>query len=336
MTDQVAAASPAAEELQPTTVETPTVAQATSDVKPDTADTSTASGAKESTLFDAVKASLIPSDTKEAPPASDAKPNSETEAKPEVEGEEDDAEDKGDLSEEEKKALSAKTQKRIVKLARQRDDLKPFAERTRQMDAYMQTNGISREDAIGAFEVMSLMRSNPSEALKRLREISYQLSLSIGETIPQDIQAKIDAGTIDEATGRELAIARAKADGFKAATETLSARSAQDQERQTKEAISRDVSAWEASVTTRDADFAAKKPLIETHFRALLQAGEKLQSPADAVRLMKKAYEQTNASFKAIRPSTRTEVRTTSATATAATTTAPKTMDEAIRSSFAA
>lgn len=334
MTDSVTAASPAADDTSPANVETTTAAQ-TSSPDTTTADSSTA-GDKPS-IFDAVKASLNKDGDKEAPPAS-AKPDTQvTEPKPdEQEGEEDEPDDKGELSEDEKKVLSAKTQRRIQKLARQRDDERVVADRTRHMDAFMQNHGISREDAIGAFEVMALMRTKPAEALTRLREISYQLSLSIGETIPKDIQDRIDAGTIDEATGKELAIARATAGGFKQATETLTAQTQADQERQTKAGITQEVNTWEASVTKRDPDFAAKKPLIETHFRALLQAGEQLRTSADAVRLMKEAYKRTNESFKSIRPPVREEVKSTSATSTSAAAAAPKSMEEAIRGSFAA
>lgn len=334
MTDQVTAASPAADETPPANADTATAAQTSA---PDASAAESSPAGDTPSIFDAVKASLTTEGDKEAPPAS-AKPDTQaTETKPEqTEGEEDDHDDKGELSEDEKKVLSAKTQRRIVKLARQRDEERVVAERTRQMDTFMQNHGIAREDAIGAFEVMALMRTKPAEALTRLREISYQLSLSIGETIPRDIQEKIDAGTIDEATGKELAIARAQAGGFKQATETLTAQSQAEQERTTKASITQDVNAWEMSVTKRDPDFAAKKPLIETHFRALLQAGEQLRTPADAVRLMKKAYELTNENTKTFRPAVRTEVKHQSATSTSAAAVAPKSYEEAIRGSFAA
>lgn len=334
MSDSDTAASPAAAETPPANADTAAAAQ-TSSPDATTADSSPAGDTP--SIFDAVKASLTTEGNKEAPPASANPDPKAAETKPdEAEGEEDEPEDKGELSEDEKKVLSAKTQRRIVKLARQRDELKAPAERTRQMDAYMQTHGISREDAIGAFEVMALMRTSPKEALTRLRELSYQLSTSIGETIPKDIQDKIDAGTIDEATGKELAIARAQAGGFKQATETLTAQSQADQDRANKAAITQDVNAWEASVTKRDPDFAAKKPLIETHFRALLQSGEKLQSSADAVRLMKKAYTQVTETYRTLRPQTRNEVKVDASTSTTAAAVAPKNMEEAIRGSFAA
>lgn len=333
MTDQVTAASPAAEDNSPAPADTAAAAQTSA---PDASTAGSSTAGDTPSIFDAVKASFEEKADKEAPPAS-AKPDTQvTETKPdEAEGEEEEH-DKGELSEDEKKVLSAKTQRRIQKLARERDTEREVAERTRQMDAFMSTHGIAREDAIGAFEVMALMRTNPAEALNRLREVSYQLSLSIGETIPRDIQEKIDAGTIDEATGKELAVARAQAGGFKQAAETYASQSQAEQERATKTSITQEVNAWEVSVTKRDPDFAAKKPLIETHFRALLQGGEQLKSPADALRLMKKAYEMTNESTKAFRPAVRQEVRHQSATSTSAAAVAPKSMEDAIRSSFAA
>lgn len=335
MTDPVTAASPAAEELKPVDDGVAT-AVVTSDVKPDAAESSPAVTGEKPSLFDAVKASLN-KDDKGTPPVSEAKPDSKVPAaEEEPAGEETDADDKGQISEEEKKLLSERTQRRIQNLARQRDDLKEPAERTRQLDNFLQSNGIPSEDAKGAFEILALMRTDPAEALKRLRSTAYELSLSLGETLPADIQERVTSGAIDEKTGRELAIARVQVGGLKQAAETLTAENRDKNEREFKSQVSKDVSAWETMQASRDPDFAKKQPLVETEFRALLQTGESIKSPADAVRLMKLAYKNANTKISSFRPAVRTEVRPPPASEVAATTGAPKTHDEAVRRALGA
>jgi hypothetical protein len=327
-----AAASPAADDKS--AVAADTAAPATQDVKSTPADTSTAEGDKAPSMFDAVKASLTKEP--EAPPASQAKPDStDTSAKqPETADEEDDA-DPGAVSEEEKKLLSAKTQARIGKLVSQRDALKEPAERFRRIEAFQRTTGVSSEEIVNALDILALIRSKPEEALKRVRELSYNLSLQLGETLPKDIQDRVTSGQIDEATGRELARERAKANGFKQVAETSTAERQAQEVQSLKTNISTSVNVWEEGVTKRDPDFAKKKPLVETNFRALLQAGESIKTPEDAVRLMKEAYRRTNEQLGATRTA-KPEVKPTPATAASAAVAAPKTHDEAIRQALGA
>lgn len=335
MSEQDATASPAVDETVPAADPTPAV-EVKTDVKPETTEaTSSPAGAETPSIFDAVKASLEKTDAKEAPPASEpAKTDSEKAADPskeEATEEDEEAVDKGELSEDEKKVLSAKTQRRIQKLARQRDAEQEVANRTRNLDAFMQTNGIAPEDAKGAFEILALMRSKPEEALTRIGKLHYELAISLGKVLPQDLREKVEKGAIDEDTARELAVSRAKSQGFERATETYAAESRAAQERDFKAGIDREVNTWEASVLKRDPDFASKRPDVLTHFRALLQTGEKITSPTDARRLMQKALDAVNERWKAIRPAQRAEVRHTPATHSNAAPGEPKSMEDAIR-----
>jgi hypothetical protein len=333
-----AAASPAAAETPAEGAADATASDAsaaTQDVKSTPAETSAAEGAKPS-LFDAVKASLAKD---EAPPASSANKDSKddpTAKAPEAESDEEDERDPGELTEEDKKLLSAKTQARIRNLTHQRDELREPAERFRRIQAFQHETGVSSDEIVQALDVLALVRSNPGEALKRAREFAYNLSLSLGETLPPDIQDKVSKGQIDEATGRELALARVKADGFQQRVEVSEAERQAQATQAFKSDVSGAVNAWEEQVTKRDPDFAKKKPLIQSNFRALIQEGNQIKSKDDAVRLMKEAYKRTNDHLGAF-TTRRPEVKTASAPAAPAPAVkTPKTLDEAIRGAFGA
>lgn len=331
MSVEDAAASPAAEDTSVVTATDSGAETATQDVKSTPAESSVAEGESKPSLFDAVKASVTKGS--EAAPTSEAKPDPKSDATAaQPEADEDDS-DPGEISEEDKKLLSARTQKRITALVHQRDELKEPAERFRRIERFQQETGVKSEDIVGALELLALTRSDPAEALKRVRSFAYDLSLQLGETLPSDIKARVDSGQIDEATGRELALARAQASGLKQVVETTAEEQHAQAVKALQDSIRTSVNDWEKLVTQRDPDFARKKPLVEDAFRALIQEGSVVRSEADAVALMKKAYSRVNERTKDFRPS-RPEVKPTPANAAPAAKTAPKTLEEAIQGSF--
>jgi hypothetical protein len=290
-------------------------------------------------MVDAVTAALNKDRGTEASPASEAKTDSKEEppaAKPEAEDEEDDLEEE-DFTADELKALNAKTRRSITRFRKQVADLKEPADRFRKIEAFMSQTGVPPKDVVDSLNILALVRSNPREALNRLREYTYNLSLTLGETLPADLQDKVVKGTIDEETARELATARMRAEGFQQAAETTQAENDQARYERMKGEISSTVSAWESRVSTTDPDFAAKQPLVSRAYKALVLENGAPKSAAESLRLMKQAYKEVSEDFRKIRPQTRQEVISSPASsATSAAAGAPKDMDDAIRRSFAA
>jgi hypothetical protein len=214
-----AAASPAADDKS--AVAADTAAPATQDVK--IHPRGHVHCGRRQSPFDVRRRQGIAHQGAEATPASQAKPDStDTSAKqPETEDEEDDA-DPGAVSEEEKKLLSAKTQARIGKLVSQRDALKEPAERFRRIEAFQRTTGVVGRDRWRS-RILALIREQARGSAQARPQLGYNLSLQLGETLPKDIQDRVTSGQIDEATGRELARERAKANGFKQVAETSTA-----------------------------------------------------------------------------------------------------------------
>ncbi len=330
MTEQVAVASPATDNSTVSDAQAP-APEKLQDVKPSAEAPSAPAGDKAPSAFDAVKAALN-KDTKpaEAPPASEAKKDTPESPDP---VDDDEKPDTGELSDDDKKSLSTRTQERIRNLARQVKEFKEPAERAARIDSFLQRNGMSPNDAADALDIAALLKTNPPEGLKKLRELAYQVSLSLGETLPPDVAEKVKSGVIDEATGRELAVARAKANGFQQMAEASAEQQAVERQKRLQSDVTNAVNTWEAGMTTRDADFARKKPLIEREFRALLQEGHRIQSPEDSVRLMKDAYKRVSDNLRAFVPA-KPAISPTSATPTAAPTKPPASYEDAVFAAF--
>jgi hypothetical protein len=332
MSTQDTVASPATEDDKAVASQVDSsTTETTQDVNTDTATSSSAEGDQPKSMVEALSKALNKDKGDEAPPASTAEPENKNED-PDPNVDEDEGEDTGELSEDEKKVLSQKTQDRIRKFAGRVKELEPLATRTRNMDKFLADNGISPQDAAGALHITQMMRTNPAAALTELRKITYELSVQLGETLPTDIREKIEKGVIDEETGRELAKARAQASGLRVQAETLSEQQHTTRVETTRKAVSDAVTAWESTVRSRDPDFARKQPFVEAQFRAMLQAGEKVESPEGAVSLMKKALKFVNDNFRSALPQDRKEVKPQPAsTSTSSTTARPATMEDAIR-----
>lgn len=298
------------------------------DVKIDTVDTSPTEGASPPSMLDAVKAALgKEAPAKEEPPASAETESPATAAEPEDVGEQD---DDGKISDDERKALAPKTQRRIQKLATQVNELRPLADKHRQLETFMRTNGLAAEDAIGALDIAALIRLDPEKAYERVNEVAIQLAKRLGKVLPADIHDRVQKGEVSEASGRELAQTRARL----AEVEAVQTRTAEElraeQTAQLRQGVAQAVTTWEKTVVARDPDFARKKPLVEAQFRSLVQPGA-IASADDAVALMKKAYAAVNEAVKGFVPTQRAEVRPTPATVSTAAKPRPATVEDAIR-----
>jgi hypothetical protein len=224
---------------------------------------------KPATMLDTVKAALKPKGDSPAPKNPDASAEGDPTSK-KTDGESDDDEK---LSDDELKALSAKTQRRFSKLTKDLKatsdrvkDLEPKAAEFDKIDTFVRNAGLSPQDVAGTLEIAAALRSNPGQALQRLMPIVAKLQEIVGETLPNDLQQRVDQGYLTEADAKALAKARA---GEQLATQRVNALTEQqraDQERsEFQSLVSNTVSsteAWEAQQAQRDPDWHLKQEAV--------------------------------------------------------------------------
>lgn len=272
-------------------------------------------------LADAVNAALGEKEP-EATPASD-EPDSK-ESVPE-------ATDGDELSEEEKRHYSERTQRRFHELVEARrsvegerdqirtelDAIKPKAERMDHLLGYMQANSVTPEHLDNALGLTALINKGEyDKAVPYLEALLGQVRAAAGDVLPRDLADQVERGTITEANAKELQKARL-------ALQRTNEREQQSQhERQqrdmqtTVDTAASTADAWHKEQATSDPDWNLKRDLITQRVENELGKRLREQGPAgyprtaQDVRAMldqaKKDVEQTVSRFrpapKAINP----------------------------------
>lgn len=279
-----------------------------------TAASSTAEAKPAETMLDAVKAAIAPKDAPPASKSTDAPADGD-----DPDSTKTDAAAEDEMSEEEAKALSVRAQKRFSKLTKnlkaataEVDALRPKAVEYDKIDAYVRNAGLSQNDVAGTLEIAALLRSDPNQALARLLPIVQQLQSMTGETLPADLQQRVDQGYLTEADARTLAKAQADA---RLATQRTSAvteaTQAEARNREFKELTTSTVSSvtsWEAQKASRDPDWHLKRDNVaELVELAIERKARELRRPyfpnaQEATKLAEDALETVNKRFRSFGP----------------------------------
>lgn len=288
-------------------------------------------------LLSVVRSAVEPEDG----PAKSSDAEGETE-KPEAKAEAD--ADQADADSEADDAnLPFHNHPRWKQVVHERNELRPDAERYRNITGFMEQSGLTGEEVADGFDVMAQLKSgDPAQltaALEWLEPRVNFLKEQLGQTLPDDLREKVESGLIDEDTANEAARDRAAA---KLHTERAKARETTDTEAEASrqrqvsaQAMLTAVEDWEGRTRKADPDYASKAELIEVTCQAIVRrTGQAPKTPEDAVKLAEQAKAEVDAKFKAALPKPR-QITPTPRGSSAKTVTEPKTLREAIAGSLA-
>jgi len=280
------------------------------------ADTSTATATEdenEPSFFDAISEAADPKsdEDKDAESKKDEDADADGEAK--AEGDDADktkAEDSEGEGEDEKWEENVPFHKhpRWQQMVRERneyrDQLQDFqqpAEQFRQIETFMESQGLNNQEVAQGFQIMALMKNDPAGALEALRGHIEGLEGFVGEKLPGDLQEEVDEGFITSDRAREIARLRntSQFQADRAAEqEDRRAKDSQQQQRQQAQQKQRTaVDTWQQDITNRDADFKTKQPFVFREL-ALLAQQSPPRNEQEAVSLAQRAYDNVNAQMK--------------------------------------
>lgn len=153
--------------------------------------------------------------------------------------------------------------------------VQPSAQQFEKLQTFMQSNELDARSAANALRIAALVqgaingRVDPTSVVQELTHWADQLKGLTGDRLPVDVQQRLDDGSIDENTAKELARLRAQSGVQQRRTEldrqTLTTQATQA----TAEHIYSALQAWEQSVRTRDPDYSRKAKLVETTAKSL-------------------------------------------------------------------
>lgn len=218
-----------------------------------------------------------------------------------------------DPSDNELRAYSPGARKRILQLLGQRkeasaalDAVQPELSAHRQLVGYLEQHQLAPDDVNLLLGVGAALRRGDYasflDGLEPYRQVALQ---ALGRTAAPDLQAQIDDGSMSEDAARELTRTRMEAARHRAEAETQTQRLSERDTQALQGQVSRAVQDWENALRARDPDYALKETLIQSTSRGLLAAAGGLRSPADAVAIAQRAYDEVTAAFTRGRPAPR-------------------------------
>ena len=185
------------------------------------------------------------------------------------------------------------------------DAVKPLAERAKVLDNYLTANSIQPQEFQSALEYLRLLKTDPAKAYEMLKPTYEQLSEYTGEKLPQDLEARVAAGTIEPELARELATMRSK-EKFNTVRQQQQGASLAQQEQH---AIQGSIDSWAQAKMAADPDLRPKAAnavdgkweLVDMKLRSMRQATPP-RNAQEAVAMVEKAYAEVNQFFGSVKP----------------------------------
>jgi hypothetical protein len=186
-------------------------------------------------------------------------------------------------------------------------ELEPAAQRMLAIEDYCRKNQINPQDYDDALRFAAVLKGNPQEAVKQLKELTSTIEVALGVSLPNDLQQQVDDGKLGLDQAKELARVRFE-------NQTLKQRQQNDQ-RQAQENQQRELQtslqSWVQNKQKLDPAFKEKSQgtddgkfeLVNAQFLRLWN-DKAPQTVADAIALADRAYEQVSKFISSAQPKT--------------------------------
>lgn len=192
---------------------------------------------------------------------------------------------------------------RFQHLIRQRNSYREDAGRYRNVQDYLEQQGLTAEEAADGLEIMGLMKLDPAKAWEKLKPRVQALLVAAGEVLPDDLNQRVQKNEMSREAALEVSRARAALQTQKARQDFDAQRSQRTATAEAGRAITSTVDAWEADRRMKDPNFDAKLPRIQEKI-AFLHKTEGVPKDVEGVRAqLKKVYDAVNKEFTPAQPS---------------------------------
>lgn len=180
------------------------------------------------------------------------------------------------------------------KFRTERDEYKTGHENFQAIQSFRERNNLSDQDVVQSLKIAAAINNDPARALEALTPIVDQLRLLVGETLPEDLQARVDQGELSEADAKVLAKTQNENRRLQQQQEQIQ-RARETEQQQTEQQQFRQGLALAASQKERelagsDPDFEKKLPFVQSELQALMFR-KPAQTPEAAAALVQEAYD---------------------------------------------
>jgi hypothetical protein len=183
------------------------------------------------------------------------------------------------------------------------------AQRYRNVQTFLDDNGLSAAEAADLLSIGALMKTNPVEAWKRVQPTVQKLLIAAGEVLSPDLQQRVLSGEMSHEAALMLSRTQAEAGAIRAGV-TFAEQQAQ-RRREQEEAAQREqagvalqntAQAWEDDRRARDPAFEQKLPAIMEEVQNLQKMGWVPTTPDGVKEQLRRAYSAVNAKLPRATP----------------------------------
>jgi hypothetical protein len=271
---------------------------------------------KEPSTFDVVMAAIKPEGEEDG--EDDVESDKDTSDKAAVDaakaGKTKDEEGESDEpSEDELKAWKPKTRKRFENLQAKYRDASERLEKAeteaghyRQFVEFLDTNGVTQDEANELFNIGALMKNNPFKALELIAPHYNNLLEVTGNILPPDLVQQVKQGYMTQAAAVEVSRARAQGRVIPAVQQQTQQRQEVRQQGQTVAQMQSAIGSWEQKWSTSDPDYNIKKDRVLDRIELMLARAQRSntlpQTVEQAVKLAEKAKAEVENELRQYRP----------------------------------
>lgn len=179
---------------------------------------------------------------------------------------------------------------RFQGLVRERNALRVDAERYTNVQNFIDSHGLTAEEAADGLVIFGLMKTDPVEAWKRAKPTIQKLLIAAGEALPDDLRERVAKGEMSSDAAMEVSRSRASVQAVHASRSFEQQRSQQREQQDAVNAITGAATAWETDRRQKDPNFEAKmQPLMDRVY--ILQRQEGIpNTPAGVTEQLNRAY----------------------------------------------
>ena len=167
---------------------------------------------------------------------------------------------------------------------------------------YLDTNGVTQDEANELFHVGALMKNDPFKALEIITPYYENLLHITGNILPNDLVQQVNAGYITQAHAVELSLARAQNQIIPVVQQQAQQRVEIRQQGQNTADMQSAVADWERKWSTSDPDYNVKKTrVLERIEVTLARASRNNQLPKnvnEAIAIADQARKEVEAEFR--------------------------------------
>lgn len=183
---------------------------------------------------------------------------------------------------------------RFQQLIREKKALEGPASEWAKVNAYMDSTGLSPEEAANGVTIMGLAKMDPTEAFKQVAPWFQKLAMAAGEILPEDLAARVQKGELPKDVALEMSRLRAAQNAGRVRQDFEAQRGQRQQQTNSAQAVHNAAETWEQDRLLKDPNFAAKQPLIRKKLEFLHSTGQVPTTPEGVKEQLKLVYADVN------------------------------------------